>query len=281
MGTFPVPALRAMLASVPGQVAYYGPELAGFVVNSRLPAAQYPPLVQAIIAQLPTLRHQQRALAAYRWFFYGPVLVRPPYRGRGLLRQLFEASRRTLTVQFELGLAFIATDNAASLRVHTQALGLAVLTATPQASGTVLLSTPTQTGLTYQFYLNANGTATAAGTPNTTGTLLLTAGTQTGSYTVMALAGSYASSPSAAVTATVLSTVTATLDGVSLRVFPNPTVDGQLSLELSGANAKASQLTVLNALGQVVHTGPVAPGTAQLKLGYLAPGVYTFRVLTE
>ena len=80
---------------------------------------------------------------------------------------------------------------------------------------------------------------------------------------------------------TVLSTATATLAGVSLRVFPNPTADGQLSLELSGANAKASQLTVLNALGQVVHTGPVAPGTAQLKLGHLAAGVYTFRLLTE
>ncbi|HET9503676.1 MAG TPA: T9SS type A sorting domain-containing protein [Hymenobacter sp.] len=156
-----------------------------------------------------------------------------------------------------------------------------VLTATPQAGGTVLLSTPTQAGLTYQFYQNVGGTPTAVGTPTATGTLLLTAGTQTGSYTVVALAGSCASSPSAAVTATVLSTATATLAGVSLRVFPNPTADGQLSLELSGATAKASQLTVLNALGQVVHTGPVAPGTAQLKLGHLAAGVYTFRVLTE
>ncbi len=126
-GNFSVPALQAMLASVPGQVAYCGPELAGFVVNSRLAAAQYPPLVQAIISQLPTLRYQQRALAEYRWFFYGPVLVSPPYRGRGLLRQLFEASRRTLAGQFELGLAFIATDNAVSLQVHTQALGLAVV----------------------------------------------------------------------------------------------------------------------------------------------------------
>ncbi len=126
-GSFSVPALHAMLASVPGQVAYHGSELAGFVVNSRLPSAQYPPLVQAIIDQLPMLCYRQRALAEYRWFFYGPVLVRPPYRGRGLLRQLFEASRRTLAGQFELGIAFIATANEVSLQVHTQALGLVVV----------------------------------------------------------------------------------------------------------------------------------------------------------
>ena len=126
-GSFSAPALRAMLASVPGQVAYHGPELAGFVVNSKLAPSQYGPLVQEIMRQLPTLVYQQRALATYRWFFYGPVLVRKAYRGQGLLRQLFEASRRTLAGHFDLGIAFIATENEVSLRVHTQALGLAVV----------------------------------------------------------------------------------------------------------------------------------------------------------
>jgi hypothetical protein len=123
---------------------------------------------------------------------------------------------------------------------------------------------------------------TAVGAPSTTGTLLLNAGAQSGSYTVVAISSAGCSSiPSAAVTATVLGVHTASLNGVSLRVFPNPTADGQLSVELSGINAKASQLTVLNALGQVVHSGTVPAGTAQLKLGQLASGVYTFRVQTE
>ncbi len=157
-----------------------------------------------------------------------------------------------------------------------------VLTATAQTGGTVLLSTPTQAGLTYQFYLNANGTATAVGTPTATGTLLLTTGAQSGSYTVVAIsAPGCTSQPSAAVTATVLSTPPATLAGVSLRVFPNPTTDGQLSVELRGASAKAARLTVLNSLGQAVHTGAVALGTSQLRIGHLAPGVYTFRVQTD
>jgi hypothetical protein len=123
-GAFTAPALAAMLASVPGQVAYQGTELVGFVVNSRLPAERYPPLVQQLIEQLPTLYFQQRPLADYQWFCYGPVLVAPAYRGQGLLLQLFEANQRELAGRFEVGIAFIAAENAASLHVHTQKLGL-------------------------------------------------------------------------------------------------------------------------------------------------------------
>lgn len=126
-GAFTAPALRAMLASVPGQVAYCRGELAGFVVNSRLAPGQYPPLVQAICAHLPGLTYRQRALADYQWFFYGPVLVRPDYRGQGLLARLFAANRTALAGHFDLGIAFIAEENAASLHVHTHKLGLEVV----------------------------------------------------------------------------------------------------------------------------------------------------------
>ena len=123
-GSFAAPALAAMLGSVPSQVAWQGSELIGFVVNSRLPPERYPPLVQAIVARLPTLTYRQRALAEYRWFFYGPVLVQPAHRGQGLLRRLFEASQRALAGRFELGIAFIARENGVSLMLHTQGLGL-------------------------------------------------------------------------------------------------------------------------------------------------------------
>ncbi|MGI4763359.1 MAG: GNAT family N-acetyltransferase [Janthinobacterium lividum] len=123
-GSFTAPALEAMISSVPGQVAWHGDELVGFVVNSLLPSERYPPLVREIIARLPTLTYQQRALAEYRWFFYGPVLVQPAYRGQRLLRRLFRASQRALAGHFELGIAFIARENVVSLTLHTQGLGL-------------------------------------------------------------------------------------------------------------------------------------------------------------
>ena len=126
-GAFSVPGVLAMLASVPGQVAYQQDELVGFILNSRLDPAHYPPLVQEIIGLLPQLYYQQRALATYRWFFYGPVLVRPTCRGQGLLPQLFWASQQTLVGHYELGVAFIAEENVASLRLHTRKLGLEIV----------------------------------------------------------------------------------------------------------------------------------------------------------
>jgi hypothetical protein len=126
-GSFAAPALGAMLASVPGQVAYYQDELAGFVINSQLSAERYPPFIQAINELLPSLLYQQRSITDYQWFYYGPVLVRQEYRGHGLLQQLFAATKKTLAGSFDLGVAFIAAENAASCWVHTQKLGLEVV----------------------------------------------------------------------------------------------------------------------------------------------------------
>jgi hypothetical protein len=126
-GVFTAPAMQTMLASVPGQVAHHGQELAGFIINSKLPPEKYPPLVQQISALLPSLFYRQLPLAQYDWFFYGPVLVKSDYRGQGLLPQLFEANKQELKSRFNLGIAFIAEDNAASLQLHTQKLGLEIV----------------------------------------------------------------------------------------------------------------------------------------------------------
>lgn len=106
-------------------------------------------------------------------------------------------------------------------------------------------------------------------------------GSQNGSYTVVVTStAGCASAPSNAVSVTVTSTQTAALAGVSLLVYPNPTPNGSLTLKLRGPRATASQLMVLNSLGQMVHTRTIAAGSASLNLANLVAGVYTFRVKT-
>ncbi|MBF9222579.1 beta strand repeat-containing protein [Hymenobacter ruricola] len=186
----------------------------------------------------------------------------------------------TFTITNSVAVTGACSGASASTTTFTVIFGIGqpTLTATPQTGGAVLLSTPALAGATYQFF-NSNGAA--VGPPSASNTLTLNGNNQSGSYTVVAISTTGCRSiPSAAVTATVLGTQTATLNGVSLRVYPNPTPSGQLTVELSGVNAKASRLTVLNSLGQVVHTGSVAPGTASLDLARLASGVYTLRVQT-
>ncbi|UOQ98435.1 right-handed parallel beta-helix repeat-containing protein [Hymenobacter sp. 5317J-9] len=158
-------------------------------------------------------------------------------------------------------------------------IGQPTLTATPQAGGAVLLSTPTLAGATYQFF---KGTpAVAVGPPSSANTLLLAAGTQSGSYTVVVTATTGCSSiPSAPVSVVVTGTQTATRNGVSLLVYPNPTPNGNLTVELRGTKANASQFSVFNSLGQTVRTGTLGTGLESLSLTNLASGVYTLRVQT-
>ncbi|MBO0356861.1 T9SS type A sorting domain-containing protein [Hymenobacter sp. BT186] len=72
------------------------------------------------------------------------------------------------------------------------------------------------------------------------------------------------------------------LAGTSLNVFPNPTLDGQLTVELTGYR-HTTELTVLNALGAVVQRQPVAAGQRQqpLDLRALPSGIYVLRATTE
>jgi hypothetical protein len=151
-----------------------------------------------------------------------------------------------------------------------------VLTVQALPGGGVQLSTNPVSGVQYQFFVNG----VAVGPAGSSFTTTVPNVPVNGSYTVvLVVPNGCSSAPSTPVLVT--ATAVASLNGVSLRVYPNPTADGQLFMELSGVKASASQLTVLNSLGQVVHTGTVAPGTAALSLGNLAAGVYTLRVQTS
>uniref|UniRef100_UPI0037DCCF5E T9SS type A sorting domain-containing protein n=1 Tax=Hymenobacter sp. B81 TaxID=3344878 RepID=UPI0037DCCF5E len=156
------------------------------------------------------------------------------------------------------------------------------LTATAQPNGSVLLTaTGGGAGASYQFYLNGQPVAGATGATYTVSTA-----TQNGSYTVVATApNSCASAASNAVTATVVLASAKPLAGSMLSVYPNPTRDGRLTVELSGYR-KPVQLTVINAVGQVVYRAQVLPAATGLTqqpvdLSTLPTGVYVLRLSTE
>jgi len=126
-GTFTEEAIQLMLHSAPCMVAYSQQELAGFIINSKLAPAAYPPLVQQIIRIMPKLTYQNLLLSTYNCFFYGPVLVSKKFRGVGLLPRLFFKSKEQLQGKFEMGIAFIDEHNSASYAVHTKRLGLTTI----------------------------------------------------------------------------------------------------------------------------------------------------------
>ena len=126
-----------------------------------------------------------------------------------------------------------------------------------------------------QFYLN--GTAIAGATGPTY--VVNGAPAQYGPYTVTTTSAQGCTSlPSTAV----LVTATARqLAATTLQLYPNPTPGGQLTVALTGAHLPV-QLTVLNAVGQVVYRASMAAAATQqaLDLSALPSGVYLLRAAT-
>ncbi|WP_210518218.1 T9SS type A sorting domain-containing protein [Hymenobacter terricola] len=147
-----------------------------------------------------------------------------------------------------------------------------VLTAAYNGAVTTLTSSAT-TG--NQFYLNG---AIITGATNQTYVVNGTVA-QLGSYTVVAT-NTFGCS-SAASLPLVVTAARNSIAGASLNVYPNPTPNGQLTLELTGFRV-ATKLTVLDAMGRVVASEvlPAASGVAihALDLSKVAAGVYTLRL---
>ncbi|GAB3872122.1 hypothetical protein GCM10028824_22140 [Hymenobacter segetis] len=144
-------------------------------------------------------------------------------------------------------------------------------TVTAQYNGpTTTLTSSAPTG--NQWYLNGVAIAGATGP-----TYVVNSAAQLGSYTVTTTsAQGCASLPSAPL---VVTATAKQLAAAALQVYPNPTPDGKLLVQLTSVH-QAVQLSVLNALGQVVYRAalPASATAAQpLDLSALPTGVYLLR----
>ena len=147
-------------------------------------------------------------------------------------------------------------------------------TLTAQYNGpTTTLTSSAATG--NQFYLNGVAIAGATGP-----TYVVSSAAQLGSYTVTTTsAQGCASLPSAPL---VVTATAKQLADATLQLYPNPTPDGKLTITLTNAHQPV-QLSVLNALGQVVFRATVLASSAApqpLDLSALPSGVYLLRATT-
>ncbi|MDQ2770890.1 MAG: T9SS type A sorting domain-containing protein [Bacteroidota bacterium] len=171
----------------------------------------------------------------------------------------------------------VSTGGACGGASSTATVTINALPAPPTLSvvyngSTTTLTSSAATG--NQFYLN--GTAIAGATGQT----YVVSGTpaQYGSYTVTTTsAQGCASLPS---TAVVVTATAKQLAAATLQLYPNPTPGGLLTVALTGAH-QSVQLTVLNAVGQVVYRGTLAAAATQqqLDLSALPSGVYLLRAV--
>jgi hypothetical protein len=98
--------------------------IAGYLCASGIEFNRQFPLLAEMIGCYREVSFQGRPLADQKTFVYGPVCVDRTLRGRGLLRGLYQGLREEVAGRFDVGVAFIAKDNARSLAAHVDGLGM-------------------------------------------------------------------------------------------------------------------------------------------------------------
>ena len=109
--------LGTIVAVVDGRVA-------GFLCAFRNEFETGSPVIARMLDSYDRLVFAGRPLSAFRSYIYGPVCIGREQRGRGLLRGLYEAQKKDLAGQFEIGVAFVSRDNPHSLSAHIAGLGM-------------------------------------------------------------------------------------------------------------------------------------------------------------
>lgn len=108
-------------------IAEQNGELAGFVCLARPNMQPRPPVVDAMMSALPHHYFADTLITKQQLFLYGPVCLASEWRGKGVLKRLFNAVKTHTRDQFDVGVLFINQNNPHSLMAHVKGLGMTIL----------------------------------------------------------------------------------------------------------------------------------------------------------
>jgi predicted GNAT superfamily acetyltransferase len=119
------PAQVAAIAQDLGiTVAVAAGEIAGFLCAFRKEFNHGSAVIAKMLDAYDQVEFQGCRLSAYNSYVYGPVCIGRNFRGKGLLRGLYETQLHDLAGLFDVGVAFVSHDNPHSLHVHVSGLGM-------------------------------------------------------------------------------------------------------------------------------------------------------------
>lgn len=98
--------------------------LAGCLCAIRREFDHGSPVVAKMLDCFDHVRFAGKPLSAVNSYIYGPVCIARGYRGRGLLRGLYDVQRRDLAGRFDAGVALVSRDNPHSVQAHRIGLGM-------------------------------------------------------------------------------------------------------------------------------------------------------------
>ena len=105
-------------------IAVEAKDIVGYLCAFRNDFNHGSPVLAAMLNSYDRVKFEENPLSSYNSYIYGPVCIAKNYRRQGLLRGLYEAHKRDLMGQFDVGVAFVASNNLHSLQAHIAGLGM-------------------------------------------------------------------------------------------------------------------------------------------------------------
>ncbi len=106
-------------------------QLAGYALSGTWEFFSQWPIFPLMLTRLPSIRYHNEELTTANSFQYGPVCIDDAFRGKDVLKQLFEAVLRHYQAKFPFVCTFINQKNGRSVKAHTTKLPLDIIDTFP------------------------------------------------------------------------------------------------------------------------------------------------------
>jgi GNAT superfamily N-acetyltransferase len=113
-----VPLLKRMAAHLPQVTAVSDGRVIGYNLAMTVAMKDEMPRLAPMFAQFERSQYRGRPLATYNFMVGGQICVDKDFRGQGLLRRLYHATRDRLPPGYQLCVTEVAARNVISLEAH-------------------------------------------------------------------------------------------------------------------------------------------------------------------
>lgn len=117
---YTTPILRALHRIAPSVVAMDGDTLAGYAITLTGESEMVYPVMSDMVDRMRTVMYDGRPLSEYRQYIMGQICVAAPYRGQGVVQQLYNGHREAYGQTYDLLVTEISTANQRSSKAHAK-----------------------------------------------------------------------------------------------------------------------------------------------------------------
>ena len=118
---YPVKLLEQMHRLAPAVIVKDGDIVAAYALTTLKEASAFHPDLELMFRNLEQVRYKQKELFSYRFYCMGQICVAKEYRGRGIVKALYQKHKEVYGARYEFILTEVSTSNRPSLIAHEKA----------------------------------------------------------------------------------------------------------------------------------------------------------------